>query len=131
MNVSEFKHLYEKENKIQSNIMKYLDLLSKRVPIYFFRAGSGMIKIHDEKKDRFFRTGRKGCPDIILLIRGKFVGLECKKIDGRLTAFQKSARKEIESAGGYYRVVSDIRDVEEVINLIIKKKTPEINQESS
>jgi hypothetical protein len=96
------------ENKIQKAVLDYLSYYSKVYPIYFFRANVGSFII----KDRFFKTGKKGCPDIICCKDGIFIGLEIKKsVGGIQSDHQKIAEKEIVSAGGKYYLINETEQV--------------------
>jgi hypothetical protein len=44
--------------------------------------------------------GRSGVPDIIACAHGRFIGIECKAQNGRLTALQSRELAKIEEAGG-------------------------------
>ena len=72
-----------KELEIQREV---LDLLAHLPNTYCFRSGSGLIRT---EKGNYFRTGKKGCPDIICCMKGKFVGLEIKQEKGKQSVFQK------------------------------------------
>lgn len=52
--------------------------------------------------------GRAGIPDFLLIVEGRFVGVECKAgRSKRPTALQRVAMEEIENAGGKCFVVYD------------------------
>ena len=52
--------------------------------------------------------GKAGIPDFILIVEGKFVGVECKASrQKKPTELQRLAREEIENAGGKCFVVCD------------------------
>jgi len=97
-----------KESIIQRGILDYLTLFSSQKPIYFFRAGSGAVKTDT---GRFFKTGKAGCPDIIVGYQGKFYGLEVKNEAGRQSESQKKTEDAIQRAGCEYHVVRSISDV--------------------
>jgi len=88
-----------KESEIQKSIMEYLGY---QKDIYFFRAASGGFKTQDYKgKTSFFRTGKPGCPDIVVCKDGKFIGLEVKTDKGRQSEHQKQAAQEIINASSF------------------------------
>lgn len=62
---------------------------------------------------------KKGVPDIIAIIDGRFVGFEVKTKTGRLSPEQKEFQKECKKNGGLYFV---IRSVDDVLALIAKLK---------
>lgn len=62
------------------------------------------------KKSWFFKTheiARRGIPDIILSVRGRFVALELK-VDSGLDELQIYTLKKIEESGGLQWVVTPI-----------------------
>jgi hypothetical protein len=108
-----------KESTIQSEILVYLRDLQYTEKLYFFRSNSGSFKIADSLgKDRFMKTGKKGCPDIILLIWGKFIGIEVKTDKGKISKHQQLACDEIDSAGGIYTVVRSVKELIEDLKTI-------------
>lgn len=60
------------------------------------------------------RHALAGVPDIILIDKGIFVGLEVKTATGKQSAAQKSFDKRCEEAGGNYFIVRSIKDCEEI-----------------
>lgn len=93
------------EADIQKTILEFLGY---QKDIYFFRAGSGAVKISD---GRYFKTGKKGCGDIIILKQGKFIMVECKTMTGRQTKEQRETEKQVIKCGGYYLVARSVYDV--------------------
>jgi len=51
------------EKQIQKQILDYLQGLYSYGVVYFFRSGSGKLKV----KGGYFKTGRNGCPDITVI----------------------------------------------------------------
>lgn len=95
----------KKENPIQAKIIKFLET---RNNAYTVRVGSGAIKT---QWGGYFKTGKRGCPDIICCYRGFFVGVEVKSETGRQSQEQKDTEKHIKSIGGYYFVARSVDDV--------------------
>lgn len=61
---------------------------------YFFPASNGM--------------GRAGIPDVIAIVNGQFIGIECKAdAKKKPTALQLACGREIMAAGGAWRLVYD------------------------
>jgi VRR-NUC domain. len=56
-------------------------------------------------------TLKKGVPDIILVFKGQFIGLEVKRQGGKQSEYQLEFEKEVKENGGKYHVVSSINDV--------------------
>jgi len=100
------------EKQIQKQILDYLQGLYSYGVVYFFRSGSGKLKV----KGGYFKTGRNGCPDITVICKGKFIGIEVKTKDGVQSVAQLKAQREIEKAGGFYYIVTSVEEVEKIIN---------------
>ena len=68
-------------------------------------------------KKRVYRAGvqRKGVPDIIGIIDGRFIGIEVKIGADRQSADQKEIEKEIGEAGGVYFIAKSYDDYLEKI----------------
>ena len=100
------------EAMVQRAILDYLEMASKQIAVYFFRAGSGAFKT---AQGRYVKTGRPGVPDIVACLRGRFVGLEVKTASGRQSKDQKRAEKDIQWAGGEYYIVRSVDDVRRIV----------------
>ena len=98
-----------KETVIQRAILQYLAYVKR---VYSFRANSGNIITQE---GRYFKTGRAGCPEIIVCHKGRFIGLEVKTPTGRQSHVQKEAQIDIERAGGEYHIVRSVDDVNKII----------------
>jgi hypothetical protein len=99
-----------RERDIQKQI---LDYLAYQKDIYFFRSGSGAFKTD---QGRYFKTGKRGCPDITVVKNGKAIFLEVKNKNGRLSPDQKQAQADIERAGGVYVVCRGLDEAMKIIN---------------
>ena len=90
------------EKDIVAAIMRYL----KTVPGCFaWKEHGGMY-------------GTSGLPDIICCYCGRFVGLEVKTPDGKVTKLQEVALAKIQSAGGVSAVVRSVDEVKTIIEEI-------------
>jgi hypothetical protein len=101
------------EAQIQRGVLDYLELLSRKKPIYYFRSAAGMVKTD---QGRVFKTGKPGTPDITVCCGGLFIGLEIKTTTGRQSALQKKAQEEIEAAGGKYYIIRCLEDVWKILS---------------
>lgn len=90
------------EAQIQSNIIKYLKQNN-----YIF------VKVHG--------TNRAGWPDLTGSIKGIFVGIEVKKLGGRLSKLQIKTINAIRLQGGIAGVAYNIDDAKELVNLALEK----------
>lgn len=104
-----------KEIELQREVLQLLDHIPNT---YFFRTSTGLIKT---QSGNYFRTGKKGCPDICGVMNGKFYGLEVKVGKNKLSQFQKQAQEDIEKAGGIYKVIRSIEDLEDLIMATVDK----------
>ena len=95
------------ERDIVAAIKKYLASLGSDV--FFWKEHGGPY-------------GTSGIPDIICCYKGRFVGMECKLPDGRLTELQKRAINKINRAGGIARRVESVEDAKAIIELIDEKE---------
>jgi len=90
------------EKDITNAIMRYL----KTVPGCFaWKEHGGMY-------------GTSGLPDIICCLNGKFVGLEVKTPDGKVTKLQEVTLAKIQAAGGMGVVVRSVDEVKTIIETI-------------
>lgn len=80
-----------------------LDFLHKN-NIFHYRNNSGAIRTDK----RFFRFGATGSPDIICVKNGKYIGIECKDVNGKLSESQVNFSINLTRAGGSYIVVHSI-----------------------
>lgn len=79
------------EGKIKK---KLTEMLKSEKVWYFLPAANGM--------------GRAGIPDVIAIVEGQFVGIECKAdATKKPTALQMECAKQIRKAGGYWFLVFD------------------------
>ena len=66
---------------------------------------------------RLKRAGLKaGIPDLMLVFKGQYYGLEIKTTSGKLSENQKNMHDIIKKSGGKVAVVRSISDTEKVIN---------------
>ena len=95
-----------RESDIQALILIYVTSLPGS---FGFRMNTGAV----QDGDRFIRYGLKGQPDIFLILKGRFIGIEVKARTGRQSEAQKQWQRNCERAGGLYilaRSVDDVRD---------------------
>ena len=99
------------EKHIQKSIIDYL---SYRKDLYFIRSGSGLIKT---EKGKYFKSGKPGCPDVIVCYKGRFIGLEIKTSKGKQSQIQKITESLIKECGGEYYIVKSLDDVLKILNI--------------
>lgn len=104
-----------KENLIQKAIINYLQLKENIWELYFFRSWAWAVRVKGENgRDRFFKNGKAGCPDITVCKNGKFIWLEVKNEKWKQSEKQKEAEKKINKVWWEYYIV---RSVSEVMSL--------------
>lgn len=91
------------ERDVVAAIKKYL--MSLGSDVFFWKEHGGPY-------------GSSGIPDIICCYKGRFLGLEVKLPNGKLTELQKRAIEKINRAGGVACRVESVDDVKAVIDRI-------------
>jgi Nuclease-related domain len=91
------------ERKFQAEVANYLVLHR----IYF-------RKDRMDKKTR----GKQGEPDFIVCYRGRFLGIECKTIAGKMSGEQVKAMADIIRSGGSFCMAKSLSDVQGVLRQI-------------
>ena len=115
------------EAQIQRGVLDYLELLSRKKPIYYFRSAAGMVKTD---QGRVFKTGKPGTPDITVCcgcmnskgdIIGVYIGLEIKNNHKSVqSSLQKQAENDIKKAGGFYYIIKSMEDAKNAIETTIE-----------
>ena len=105
-----------KESQIQKEILHWLSLQPKD-QMFSWRMYTGPIVRGNPLKGKTFFTPNPcpGLPDIIVIIKGRFVGLEITQPKGRQSTEQKPFEQAIKKAGGFYFL---IRSLDEAIQAI-------------
>ena len=103
----------ETESQIVSAICDYL--AAKR---HFFWRQNTTPAVQKSVDGWAFRRmpkhAKKGVPDIIVIHQARFVGLEVKRSDGRLSADQQEFQRGCEAQGGHYHLVRSLDDVQRI-----------------
>lgn len=63
-----------------------------------------------------------GLPDVLAILppTGRLAGFECKTGRGRLTPVQRAARDRLIAAGAFFAIVSDIAELNRILNLLLE-----------
>ena len=104
------KKLPEKETDIQLAICEYLALKQR----FFWRQNSIPPTFMKNGQMQFRRMPKysiNGVPDLIVLCRGTFIGLEVKRPGGRQSAHQFVFERKCKEAGCEYYIVESVEDV--------------------
>jgi hypothetical protein len=97
------------EGTVKAACLKYL----KRRGILAWNNPTGAVRI---ALDRWLRFGLKGSSDILgILPRGRFLAVECKVPNGRLSPEQKQFLDEIRGFGGLAVVAKSWTDVDRAL----------------
>lgn len=105
-----------RESDIQRTILAYLRL--RRIPHFRNNTGTAMLPGRGGKPMPV-RFGATGWPDIIAIVSGRFVGIECKRPLGPKggtggsdqTPEQQTTQRDIVQAGGVYILARGLDDV--------------------
>lgn len=109
------------ETQIQSIIIRLLSILENQGKLWFSRLNNippvnkGLNGVMQFRK--LPEGNKKGIPDIITVINGKFICLEVKTPKGRQSKEQKELEINVKNNGGFYYVVRSLEDVKEILAL--------------
>lgn len=95
-----------KEKSITNAILKYLKSLDN---CFCWKEHGGMY-------------GTSGIPDIICCYKGRFIGIEVKRPEGKVSKLQEVAIRKIEGAGGIAIVAFSVEDVKRLINNLLEMR---------
>jgi len=93
-----------KEKELQKLIIEWL----RWKKYFFFRNNTGAFA---PRAGGFYRFGAVGSPDIICVVDGRFVGIECKMVGKSQSVYQKNFQENLEAAGGIYILAYNLEDV--------------------
>lgn len=102
------------EGVIQKEILDFLKDLETllKKPIYYFRSWAGAVRTEG---GGFFTSWRPGCPDISLIVNGKFIWIEVKAPGKKQSKSQIQAEDDIKKAGWEYFVVTSLLEVKTIL----------------
>ena len=95
-----------KENEIQSFILDFLKI--KKTGLFW---RNNTVGVYDPTRNIYRKNSNqlKGVPDILGILRGKFIAIECKRGDiKKLSADQELFKEEFENNGGIFYLANDI-----------------------
>lgn len=97
----------KEEQQLINTVLEYLNIL--RIPAW--RMNSGAFEI----QNRFVTFGTKGMSDIIAILPdGKFLAIECKRQDGKVSALQKEFLRIIKENNGEAIIARSLEDLTEI-----------------
>lgn len=97
-------HKQPNESQIQGSILDYLSARH----VFHYRNNTGAFV--RPGSNSFYRFGVKGAPDIVCVIKGRYVAIECKSKKGRQSESQRDFQEQLEDAGGLYLLVSSLEE---------------------
>ena len=104
----------KEENLIQNAIMDYLSIRN----VFHWR--NNTTPIYDPTRHCFRKmNSKKGVPDIICIIKGRFVGIEVKTDKGKQNPDQKKFEIDCLNNGGVYCLARSIDDVQEMLKEVM------------
>lgn len=101
------------ERQIQRDILDYLRHWARAT--WAVRVNSAGIRLPGRKgKAGYYRSNdRRGCPDILACVKGRFVAIEVKRPGEVPTTDQLACHDDIERAGGVVIVATSRKDVQD------------------
>ena len=105
-----------KERDLHKAVAQFLAVaLPKDVVWTTFPAGGGGKVRGAQLKARGLMAG---WPDVQIIYRGKFYGVELKAANGRLSPEQRACAEAIRAAGGYYHQVRSLDELQSWLLLV-------------
>lgn len=97
------------EKDVQASCFQYLAMKK----VFFFRLNN-MPVYTDGHFRRLPEHTPRGLPDCVVIIKGKFIGLEFKGSVGKLSPEQIEVCRNIVRAGGDYYLIRSIDDLQKI-----------------
>ena len=97
------------EKELLASCIQYLKL--KR--IFHYRQNTGALV--DKERGKFLRYGVVGGTDIVAVIKGKYIGIECKVGKNKQSPGQIEFEKNLVEAGGIYLIIRDVQTLAELL----------------
>ena len=111
----------QKESEIQSEIIDFLSILEEQGKLFFQRTNNTTVYDPKWKQFRSLAKGqKKGFPDILILKKGRTIGIEIKTSTGTQSKEQKLIEQNFIEQGMEYYVVRSIEDVIKVLKLKVE-----------
>ena len=105
------------EKLIQQAVITTLQYHENMGGCYFIRNNAFQGRIQRPNGSQgYIKNAKPGSPDILVLYKGRFIGIEIKSETGKQTANQMEAEEKIRRAGGEYYVVRSVEDLLKILN---------------
>ena len=101
-----------KEKDLLKLVIDYLSIKK----VFHYRQNSGALKTD---RGGFVRFGTLGAPDLVIVVKGLYIGCELKVGKNYQSPTQKQFQKDLELAGGLYWLVYSLDDVIKKLNSLI------------
>lgn len=101
------------EKHIQRKILNYLEEKMFEGKCVVARTHSGVFNLAG---GGYAHCAIAGYPDITLLYKGKFYGIEVKQEKGKQSEDQKRMEKWITQCGGIYLIARNLKDISDLIS---------------
>lgn len=88
--------LTERERDIQKAILDFLRLKN----IFCYK--NNVSGIYKPSTGSYIPSQSSGSPDIIAIIKGKYIGIEVKRPGNKMSPLQLAFKEKVENAGGIY-----------------------------
>lgn len=105
-----------RESDLQKLILDWLAVHR----IFHYRNNTGAMFGQHKGKRWGVRFGKKGAPDIVAVVKGQYVGIECKGARGCLSNEQAQFGTDLEKAGGRYLVIWELQELIEALTATIE-----------
>jgi len=92
-----------REAEIQLQIEQAFD----RMGVLYIRHNPARFSSFGRRK---LKDDERGVPDLVLCVGGRFIGMEVKTPEGRVSEDQKRFEQRTEAAGGRYVVVTSVEE---------------------
>lgn len=93
------------ESDVLNEVCQYL----KNNNYFFWRANNIAVFGKNNAGNMTFRSmpkySMRGVPDINIICKGDYIGVECKREGAQLSEYQKTFKRDVEGRGGLYVVV--------------------------
>ena len=101
------------ENIVKNACLEWLRLF--RPKGFFWRQNVGGMTAQYGNKKRFMRFGVPGLSDILGIMDGRFIAIECKAGKGKQSPAQAAFQWHVERCGGTYILAYSIDDLEKAL----------------
>lgn len=85
--------------------------------IFCYRQNTGAYK--PDNSSRYIRYGYPGSADIVAIIFGRYIAIECKTEIGKQSDKQKAFQERVEQAGGVYLLVHSVEELSDALKPLL------------